>query len=94
MFNLLDSMGGDKVDFWLLTDEPFDKERFRRRKCEDLGGFEAYIATAEDTILAKLRWAKLAGVGRNAKHPSGMESSPVKAWALESELAALLLLLF
>ncbi len=27
-FNLLDVVGGDKVDFWLLTDDPFDQSRF------------------------------------------------------------------
>lgn len=30
MFNLLDLREGDRVDFWLLTDEPFDRSRFAR----------------------------------------------------------------
>ena len=30
MFNLIDSSSGDKADFWLLTDDPFDRERFAR----------------------------------------------------------------
>ena len=25
MFNVLDTREGDKIDFWLLTDEPFDQ---------------------------------------------------------------------
>jgi len=29
-FNLLDVSAGDKVDFWILTDEPFDQTRFAR----------------------------------------------------------------
>lgn len=28
MFNILDIEEGDKIDFWLLTGEPFDQARF------------------------------------------------------------------
>ena len=28
MFNLLALTEGDKVDFWILTEEPFDRSRF------------------------------------------------------------------
>jgi hypothetical protein len=39
MFNLIHIPEGDKVDFWMLTDEPFDRSRFaRRRKETALGG--------------------------------------------------------
>jgi hypothetical protein len=61
MFNLIDITTGDKVDFWILTDEPFDQSRFSRRYIESLMGFNLQISTPEDTILAKLRWARLAG---------------------------------
>lgn len=61
MFNLLHIPDGDKVDFWLLTDEPFDTSRFKRRKAEYLYGKELMVSSPEDTILAKLRWAKLSG---------------------------------
>jgi hypothetical protein len=61
MFNLIDITTGDKVDFWLLTDEPFDRSRFSRRYIESFMGLRLQVSTPEDTILAKLRWAKLAG---------------------------------
>jgi hypothetical protein len=61
MFNLLDTTEGDKIDFWILTDDPFDKSRFQRKYEEDAFGFKMKVSTPEDTILAKLRWAKLAG---------------------------------
>ena len=62
MFNLLDSLSGNKVDFWLLTDEPFDQSRFARRKKVSFAGVsDFYVTSPEDTILSKLRWAKLAG---------------------------------
>jgi hypothetical protein len=61
MFNLIDSSEGDKVDFWLLTDEPFDRSRFGRKTVEEVFGTRLYVSSPEDTIIAKLRWAKLSG---------------------------------
>jgi hypothetical protein len=61
MFNLIAVKEGDKVDFWILTNEDFDTTRFQRRVSEDLFGAPMYISSPEDTILAKLRWAKLMG---------------------------------
>ena len=61
MFNLLDSKEGDKVDFWILTGEPFDKSRFSRKYIEEAMGIRMWVSSPEDTILAKLRWARLSG---------------------------------
>ena len=61
MFNLLHAAEGDKVDFWLLTDDPFDMSRFARRRRENVLGLELLVSSPEDTILAKLRWAKMSG---------------------------------
>ncbi len=61
MFNLIDVNSGDKVDFWMLTNEPFDLSRFARRYTEELGELRIMVSSPEDTILAKLRWAKLSG---------------------------------
>lgn len=61
MFNLIDSTEGDKIDFWILTNDAFDQSRFRRKSEENLAGLSMNISTPEDTILMKLRWAKLSG---------------------------------
>lgn len=61
MFNLINVKEGDKVDFWILTDEPFDQSRFSRRCAEKIMGSSMYVSRPEDTILVKLRWAKLSG---------------------------------
>ena len=58
-FNILDINEGDKIDFWILTDSEFDKIRFSRKQKVILFNFEAYVPTAEDTILQKLYWSKL-----------------------------------
>ncbi|RKX76897.1 MAG: hypothetical protein DRP87_10625 [Spirochaetes bacterium] len=61
MFNLIDVSAGGKVDFWILTYEPFDRTRFQRRIREEFMGLKMMVSSPEDTILAKLRWAKLSG---------------------------------
>jgi len=61
MFNLLDTTEGDKVDFWILTDDPFDQSRFARKYEEKVLGLSMKISSPEDTILMKLRWANLSG---------------------------------
>ena len=61
MFNLLDTTEGDKIDFWILTEKPFDKSRFERKQEENVFGVKMKISAAEDTILAKLLWSKLSG---------------------------------
>lgn len=61
MFNLLDNQSGDKVDFWMLTDEPWDRVRFSRRVSIKILGRDVAVSSPEDTVLAKLRWSKLSG---------------------------------
>jgi hypothetical protein len=61
MFNLIEVQEGDKVDFWVLTAEGFDQSRFSRRQAVPFMGLNLQVSSPEDTILAKLRWAKLSG---------------------------------
>jgi len=61
MANLIDTVSGDKVDFWLLTETPFDYSRFTRRYHEELMGMRIAVSSPEDTILMKLRWSKMSG---------------------------------
>jgi hypothetical protein len=61
MFNLLSISDGEKVDFWVLKDEPFDQSCFSRKRVENILGMELNVSAPEDTMLAKLRWARLAG---------------------------------
>ncbi|MCR4341467.1 MAG: hypothetical protein NUW01_16440 [Gemmatimonadaceae bacterium] len=60
-FNVIETAEGDKVDFWLLTDDAYDRSRFARKYQEDVFGTRLKVSAPEDTILQKLRWASLSG---------------------------------
>lgn len=61
MFNVIDSVEGGKVDFWLISDNPFDRTRFERKYVETLFGAQVNMSRPEDTILAKLWWSRQSG---------------------------------
>ncbi len=46
-----------KIELFHLSDDPHDQERFRRRRRMKMGDREVSMATAEDVIITKLRWA-------------------------------------
>jgi hypothetical protein len=54
-FNVVDLISGDKVLFWILTDEPFDRSRFARRRIVEVLGLRFLVSAPENTILMKLR---------------------------------------
>ena len=56
MGNVIDTETGWKVDLIVRKDRPFSREEFARRQPALIGGVELFIATAEDTVLAKLEW--------------------------------------
>ena len=59
--NLIDTHTGDKVDCFVLDDDPANRRAFSRRSIQTIMGLPVALASAEDTILAKLRWSELAG---------------------------------
>jgi hypothetical protein len=61
MFNVIDHATGWKVDFIVRRDRAFSREEFERRSTMSLLGVEVRMASAEDTILAKLEWSKASG---------------------------------
>ena len=98
MFNLIDVTGGEKVDFWLLTDDAFDQARFARRQLAELDGIRFYISSPEDTILAKLRWAKMCGGSEKQMHDAlrvyelqrpVLDIAYISAWVVRLDLREL-----
>jgi hypothetical protein len=61
MFNVVDLATGWKIDFILRKDRSFSEKEFERRLSMNLLGVEVFMASAEDTIIAKLEWSKLGG---------------------------------
>jgi len=61
MAKLIDTRTGDKVDCFVLDDDPVSRRAFSRRSIQTIMGLDVPVASPEDTILAKLRWSELAG---------------------------------
>lgn len=57
-FNIIDQETGWKVDLLIRRDRPFSATEFERRTTAPLFGRDTPLATAEDTIIAKLEWAQ------------------------------------
>jgi|SaaInlStandDraft_1057018.scaffolds.fasta_scaffold102205_2 hypothetical protein len=61
MFNLLETTTGEEVDFWVLTETPFDQSRFQRRQQIEYDDLLVCVTSPEDTMLMKLVWSKKIG---------------------------------
>ncbi len=83
-FNLLDAREGGKVDFWLLTEHPFDTARFERRREDRAWGFQVWVSSPEDTILQKLRWARMMG-GSEKQTDDARQIALTQGAAIEAE---------
>lgn len=58
-FNVIEADTGWKVDLIIRRERAFSREEMDRRIPVRLFGADTHVATAEDTIIAKLEWAKL-----------------------------------
>jgi hypothetical protein len=72
MFNVIDVATGWKIDFVVRKARPFSLEELARRKVAILAGVRVPVATAEDTILTKLEWAKAGGSERQLADVRGI----------------------
>lgn len=61
LFNVIDPESAFRVDLMIRNDRPFSRQEFARRERRELEGLPVFVATAEDTILSKLEWARKAG---------------------------------
>jgi hypothetical protein len=60
LFNVIDLATGWKIDFIIRKSRAFSEEEFSRRRLVNLEGTTLFVATAEDLVIAKLEWSKLA----------------------------------
>lgn len=56
-FNIIDQGSAWKIDLIIRKDRPFSREELGRRLAVRVLDVDTYVATAEDTIVAKLEWA-------------------------------------
>jgi len=84
VFNLVQTTTGDKVDFWPLTGDAFDRERFARRQTVEALGLRLWVSAPEDTILMKLRWARQAG-GSEKQFVDALRVYEVQAGGLDAQ---------
>jgi hypothetical protein len=61
MFNVVDHASGWKVDFIIRKNREFSRTEFSRRMEITLLGVAVFIASPEDTIVAKLEWSSSSG---------------------------------
>src|SRR5690606_20632690 len=61
MFNIVDLQCGCKADLIILKDRPFERTEFSRRRATRFpdSNSEMWTASAEDTVISKLVWARL-----------------------------------
>lgn len=52
---------GFQIEVFFLSDDAHDQQRFERRQLVSAFGRKAYVLSAEDVIVTKLRWLHLAG---------------------------------
>lgn len=60
LFNVIDLTTGWKVDLISRKSRAFSQEEFGRRQLVNLQGLGLFVASAEDVVIAKLEWSKLA----------------------------------
>jgi hypothetical protein len=90
-FNVVDLDSGWKIDLIIRKERPFSHEEFRRRTPTTLLGTAVFVATAEDTVLAKLEWARLGESERQLRDVVGvlemrgdqLDRHYVERWARE-----------
>ncbi len=72
---ILDTVEGVfRVELFLLSDDPHDQERFRRRVRSRVLGRDTYVPTAEDVVITKLRWSRQGKRARDLEDTRGVLS--------------------
>lgn len=60
LFNVIDLATGWKIDLIIRKSRGFSQEEFGRRRLVNVQGLPLFVASAEDVVIAKLEWSKLA----------------------------------
>jgi hypothetical protein len=91
VFNAIDLATGWKIDLIIRKSRAFSQEEFRRRQLVNLQDLPLFVASAEDVVVAKLEWSKLAQSKRHIEDVAGilrmrwesLDRSYLEKWTLE-----------
>ena len=72
MFNILDMESGWKIDIIFEKPGPYHRQAFQRRAAAEIEQVPLVAATAEDTIISKLEWAKMGESSRQIEDVAGI----------------------
>jgi hypothetical protein len=94
MFNVIELSSGWKIDLIIRKSRAFSREEFRRRQRVELQGLTLFVTSAEDIVLAKLEWSKLAQSQRQIEDVAAilrlrheaLDRSYLDAWIRELDL--------
>jgi hypothetical protein len=86
MFNVVDNHTSWKVDLVVRKSRPFSQSEFSRRVRGRVLDVEAWVASAEDTVLAKLEWSARGESERQLRDVAGIVT--MQGDALDTEYIA------
>jgi len=96
MFNVVDQASGWKIDFIICKNRPFSRGEFARRTQLLMLDVPVFVASAEDTVVAKLEWSKqMGGSERQRRDVAGVIASVgdqldrdyIERWVRELDVA-------
>lgn len=94
LFNVIDLATGWKIDLIIRKSRAFSQEEFRRRQKVSLHDISLFLASAEDVVISKLEWAKLAQSQRQIQDVAAilrvrwgaLDHAYLEKWIAELEL--------
>lgn len=93
-FNAIDNVSTWKIDFIFAEQTDYGRTALSRREAIVLDDQTVQVVTAEDVLIAKLRWAKLGGSERQIEDAAGilrvrekdLDTAYVEKWVRELQL--------
>ena len=94
LFNVIDQATGWKIDLIIRKSRPYSQEELGRRQRVNLHGVSLFMTTAEDAVISKLEWAKLAQSRRQIEDAAAifrarwdaLDHSYLEKWIAELDL--------
>lgn len=71
-FNVVMLESGWRADLILRKDRPFSRSEFERRQQAEIAETQVFVATGEDTVIAKLEWAQAGESERQLRDVAGI----------------------